>query len=347
MARKRMLDPQIWRDRKVIKLNATEVLIWIGCISVADDEGIFEPDPEALHFEFGRFDVNPQQIGTALNRLEDLGMLVKYDDDAYAFLPNWYKHQTLNRPKETKLRRPPRSIVEQYPEYVRAWESSFSYYRKDDEGKREHVQAEYPYRPDPPKPVEPKPERELVYNPDGPFTGQSLINHAFNTDATQPEHGQDSAKGIEEKGKEENRSEEKGIPVGDATDPPSEDEKETFPLKDPLANQIKNAFLAQKPWEEWGNIDKELGQVRNIAKKVRKVAALTGSEPTELAKRMLSEFLRMKNSRREDFWRNAAFTPAQLMGRWDAIIESLRHQQENGDVKTAALGRLARMGVGQ
>ena len=54
MARKRMLDSEIFRDRKVVKLSNNAFIVWIAVISMADDEGLFEYDPEAWFYEIAR-----------------------------------------------------------------------------------------------------------------------------------------------------------------------------------------------------------------------------------------------------------------------------------------------------
>ena len=133
MARKRMLSPDVWSDGKTIRLNNDELLFFVGMISMSDDEAIVEADPDSLHFRLARQEFSPEKIEDLLRRLNDEGMIVQYN--GYAFLPNFFKHQTLNRPTMTKLRRPPAEIVRQYPEYIEAW-------------KRVFKQDEYPFTED-------------------------------------------------------------------------------------------------------------------------------------------------------------------------------------------------------
>ena len=230
MARKRMIDPGIWRDSNVIKLSNDEFIVWVGCISTADDEGIIEPDPDSLYFELARKELTPEIIASALKTLSELEMIIRYD--RFAFLPHWFKHQTLNRPSPTKLTRPPRSIVERYQDYISAWESTYSYYTGKGDEKR-LVEASYPYREDdtPLSDEENSPLNDVI-----PLSDDSVIPHeqvselptetdeeaklhqketgnvqnngkkeVFTEDSLN-DHEQLSANRMEEKGKEEKRT---------------------------------------------------------------------------------------------------------------------------------------------
>jgi hypothetical protein len=124
MARKRMIDPAIWSDSKVIQLTSKEFVIWLGCISNADDEGIFEADPASFYFKIARQDIAIQEISDAFTHLARLSMIRAYG--RFAFIPTWFKHQVLNRPNETKNQRPTEKLLSEHPEYVSAWETTFS-----------------------------------------------------------------------------------------------------------------------------------------------------------------------------------------------------------------------------
>lgn len=124
MSRKRMIDPGIWTDPEVLRLSSEAFIVFVGLISHADDEGIIETDPDGLYFKLARREISPEKIVECLGILEKASLTKRYSD--YAFLPNWYKHQSLDRPTETKLLRPPREIVDRYPGYVAGWEKAFS-----------------------------------------------------------------------------------------------------------------------------------------------------------------------------------------------------------------------------
>ena len=145
MARKRMLDSEIWRDRKVIKLSNEAFILWIAIISMADDEGIFIYDPDAWFYEIARKGITSPKIETAMREIIAQDMVVMYGD-GYGFIPAWYKHQTLSHATKSKNKRPPRSIVQQYPDYLAAWVKTFTTYYKNQEGNKETLIPEYPFQ---------------------------------------------------------------------------------------------------------------------------------------------------------------------------------------------------------
>jgi hypothetical protein len=136
MARKRMIDPALWTDPKVIQLDTKSVMVFVGIITHADDEGIIELDPTSLYFKLARTDITFQDIPKIIQNLESVALIRTYG--TYGFLPTWYKHQNLKgrKPQPTKAVRPPAQIVSLYPQYISEWEETFS--TKDS-------QAEYPY----------------------------------------------------------------------------------------------------------------------------------------------------------------------------------------------------------
>ena len=145
MARKRMLDSEIWRDRKVIKLSNEAFILWIAIISMADDEGIFEYDPEAWFYEIARKEITAERIAIAMQEIILQDMVVMYGE-GYGFIPSWYKHQVLSHATRSKNRRPPADIVKQYPEYIAAWVKTFTTYRKNPDGEKETIAPEYPFQ---------------------------------------------------------------------------------------------------------------------------------------------------------------------------------------------------------
>lgn len=144
MAKRRMIDSEIWHDRKVVKLSNDAFILWVATISMADDEGIFEYDPDAWFYGIARKDLTPEKIEAAMGEIKGQRMVVMYGD-GYGFIPAWFKHQNLSHPTLTKNRRPPRNIVEQFPEYIAAWMKTFTTYKKGPDEKRETITPEYPY----------------------------------------------------------------------------------------------------------------------------------------------------------------------------------------------------------
>jgi len=125
MARKRMIDPNIWTDGGVQKLTDRQLLLFIGLISNADDEGIFEADSDSIYFRIARKDYKVRDIEVDLQTIASNKLIYLYG--TYGFLPNWFKHQNLKgrKPQLTKYRRPPKKIVELFPEYISEWIATF------------------------------------------------------------------------------------------------------------------------------------------------------------------------------------------------------------------------------
>ena len=118
MARKRSLDPDIWGDSKFLKLSTFAKVIFLGCISLADDEGILEVSPITIKFKLGLLE-SEQDIEISLIKLQELQMIVLYQNNELAYLPNFLKHQTIQFPVPTKYQRPPKEkIIGEYEQYV-------------------------------------------------------------------------------------------------------------------------------------------------------------------------------------------------------------------------------------
>ena len=56
MARRRMLSPEIWHNQQFGSLTLEQRLLYIGLISMADDEGFFVADPRSVSAEIFPWD---------------------------------------------------------------------------------------------------------------------------------------------------------------------------------------------------------------------------------------------------------------------------------------------------
>ena len=128
MARRRYLAPEIWIDGRFLRLSTLARLMWVGLISMADDEGIVEADPNVLRAALGLVRHGRRKIENALDQIIDVGLAERYEDNgqAYIFLPRFYKHQTLKHPVPTRLHRPPDDVLAKHPEYVAARHAAFN-----------------------------------------------------------------------------------------------------------------------------------------------------------------------------------------------------------------------------
>lgn len=108
MARKRMISPNFWTDEKVGECSIQERMLFMGLISNADDEGYGRANPKLLKsLIFPYDDLRASDLEKWLSHLGGLRMVVlyKYEEQTYYYLPNFLKHQTINKPTETDFPR--------------------------------------------------------------------------------------------------------------------------------------------------------------------------------------------------------------------------------------------------
>lgn len=125
MARRRMLDPDFWKDRHVAALTRDERLFLIGCINNADDEGRLEGHPAYLKAVIFMYD--DDLTSTEVTNIRDSCLnkmavwpnghqykLVAYQNsgETYLFFPNWYDQQRPSHPSKSKLPPPPPEILQ-------------------------------------------------------------------------------------------------------------------------------------------------------------------------------------------------------------------------------------------
>ena len=106
MARKRMIDPNFWTDEKVGECSIQERLLFIGLISNADDEGYGRANPKLLKsLVFPYDDLRASDLEKWLSHLGGLKMVVLYklNEQTYFYLPNFRKHQTINKPTPSSI----------------------------------------------------------------------------------------------------------------------------------------------------------------------------------------------------------------------------------------------------
>jgi hypothetical protein len=112
MARIRTVKPTIWGDERICQLTLPERLFFIGIISTADDAGRFIATPVALSGTiFPLDDIPPATIKKWRQHLVDQGLirLYKVGPHEYGHLPNWLKHQRIDRAQPSSLPEPPSS----------------------------------------------------------------------------------------------------------------------------------------------------------------------------------------------------------------------------------------------
>jgi len=112
MARKRFLTPDIWSDAFITRLSPEERLLFIGMITLADDEGRLRAEPSYLKGEIfpkdGLSELEVAGLRDRLARRKSSVYLYKVAGMSYVYLPKWPKYQAPSHPSASRLPAPPR-----------------------------------------------------------------------------------------------------------------------------------------------------------------------------------------------------------------------------------------------
>lgn len=122
MARKRMIDPEFWQDEKLGECTRDERLLFMGLISNADDEGYGRANVKLVKSNIFPYDddLKAKDIEKMLSSLMNKKLIIVYVVEGQDFycLPNFTKHQVINKPTASKLPVLPQNIEEiQLPYY--------------------------------------------------------------------------------------------------------------------------------------------------------------------------------------------------------------------------------------
>lgn len=104
-----MIDPSFWSDEKLGECTIQERFLFMGLVSNADDEGYGRANPKLLRSSiFPYDDLRASDLEKWLSRLGGLKLVVLYtvDGQAYYYLPNFSKHQTINKPTKSAFPKP-------------------------------------------------------------------------------------------------------------------------------------------------------------------------------------------------------------------------------------------------
>jgi|GEM_PF-1769645 len=116
MARKRMIDPNIWQSEDFNSLSILARLVFIGMFSNADDEGRGRAKPVYLKSVIFPYDENIRVVDVEKTLSEISSKmsvtLYSHNENEYYQLDNWQKWQTINRPQESNIPAKP-IIIEQ------------------------------------------------------------------------------------------------------------------------------------------------------------------------------------------------------------------------------------------
>ena len=107
MARKRMIDPNIWQSEDFSKLSTLGKLVFIGLFSLADDEGRGRSNPVYLKSTLFPYEegIRSADIDKTLSEISSNMSVIfySYDGSSYYSLYNWNTWQKIDRPTESKI----------------------------------------------------------------------------------------------------------------------------------------------------------------------------------------------------------------------------------------------------
>lgn len=111
MARKRMIDPNIWESEDFSYLNNLEKIIFIGIFSLADDEGYGRANPKFIRNSLFPYNDNirTSDIEKSLYSIAAHMSVVFYqaeDGKQYYCLKNWSKWQAIQKPTASIIPKP-------------------------------------------------------------------------------------------------------------------------------------------------------------------------------------------------------------------------------------------------
>lgn len=110
----RSLKPDMWQDEKIGGLTRDARLLFIGLITMADDEGRLRGLPALiLGHVFPYDDIAPRKLAAWMGEITDAGLATTYTVGVvpYVSLTGWGKHQVINKPTPSDVP-PPVSITE-------------------------------------------------------------------------------------------------------------------------------------------------------------------------------------------------------------------------------------------
>jgi hypothetical protein len=106
----RSIKPEMWHDEAFGGLTPNARLLFVGLITMADDEGRLRDLPAAIIGHVFPYDAVPvAKVDRWLEELSHAALIERYDVGAYSYvaLRSWSKHQKVNRPTPSRLPTPP------------------------------------------------------------------------------------------------------------------------------------------------------------------------------------------------------------------------------------------------
>ena len=117
----RTIKPEIWQDEKVGALSHGARLLFVGLITMADDEGRLRELPAAILGHVFPWDEIPVgKLAKWLAELGESGAILRYTAGGcrYAAITHWFRHQRVDKPNPSELPIPPEDGSQSSRDYV-------------------------------------------------------------------------------------------------------------------------------------------------------------------------------------------------------------------------------------
>lgn len=109
----RTIKPFIWEDEKIGSVTRDARLLFIGLITMADDDGRFRAIPALIIGHVYPYDQDAgRKVCKWLDELEHVGLIGRYGD-TYGHIINWEKHQRVSHRTPSLLPKPSANNHEQ------------------------------------------------------------------------------------------------------------------------------------------------------------------------------------------------------------------------------------------
>lgn len=106
MARRRLVDPNTWHSGHFKRLRFQQRLLWLGIITLADDEGKLKGEPAFIRAAIFPFDaISLKKIEQDLAQIQQEGLIERYalGGDLYIRIIKWNTYQKPSHPTPSKI----------------------------------------------------------------------------------------------------------------------------------------------------------------------------------------------------------------------------------------------------
>lgn len=116
--RARLLYTSIWHSEQVTQLKPLERLLFIGMVTIADDDGRFKADERFLNSQIFPYDsFQATKVAKMRENIHSIGLIYVYkvENTLYAVHPNWTRFQKLRLDRVKPSEIPPPVVANLQP----------------------------------------------------------------------------------------------------------------------------------------------------------------------------------------------------------------------------------------